>query len=210
MNRGHVLLVVGAVLLVTPLWLGVVLPHQPVHGYETHPVTATADRLAVDSGTAVPLAGVTCSTPTDWACQFASRVQTEGSVRIDGPPPFAAEEYAFGDYAWRTEEVENETVVRLEPVSPQTVLEGIARTPSPELEAALESGRVSADYDIQPEHVVYETSEGYRIVGDQYTDEDAASQNELRNTLMKAGIVLGLGVVLRGQRRRVEAESSGA
>jgi hypothetical protein len=209
-NRGHALHVVGAVLLATPLWLGVVLPHQPVHGYETHPVTATADSLEVDSGTAVPLAGVTCSTSQDWACQFVSRVQTEGSVRIDGPPPFAADEYAFGDYAWQLEDVENGTVVSLDPVSPETVLAGIARTPSPELEAALESGRVSADYDVQPEHVVYETSEGYRVVGNQYTDDGAANQNELREALSKVGMVLGLGVVLRGQRRRVEAESSAA
>lgn len=210
MNRGHVLLAVGAVLLATPLWLGVVLPYEPVHGYETHPVTATADRLEVDSGTAVPLAGVTCSTPNDWGCQFVNRVQTEGSVRIDGPPPFAADEYALGDHAWRVEQVENGTVVSLDPVSPETVLEDIARTPSPELEAALESGRVSADYDIQAEHVVYETSDGYRVVGNQYTDDAAANQNELRNTLSTAGIVLGLGAVLRGQRRRVEAESAAA
>ena len=208
-NRGHVLLAAAVLLLATPLWIGTVLPHEPVHKYETHEVTATDYGLRVNSSLVTPLRDVTCSISDQWECQFVKRVQENGEVRIDDPYQRLTDRYAFGSYEWQVERHENYSLVSLEPVSPETVLEGIARNPSPELEAALESGWVSADYDVPAEHVVYETSEGYRLVGDEFTDDTAANRNELRRALSIAGVVLGFATLLRGQRRRVEAELAG-
>ncbi|WP_232685762.1 hypothetical protein [Halobacterium zhouii] len=209
MNRGHVLLAAAVVLLATPLWIGAVLPHEPVHKYETHEVTADENGIHVDSPLVMPLRDVTCSAPFDLECRFVERVQNAGEIRINDSYPTLADEYAYDNYEWRVESHQNYSIVSLEPVSPETVLDGIARNPSPELEAALESGWVSTDYDVPAEHVVYATSDGYRVIGNEYTDTDAANKNELRGALSIAGVAVGFAALLRGQRRRVEAELAG-
>lgn len=208
MHRGHVLLVAAVVLLATPLWIGAVLPHEPVHKYEVHEVTADENSINVDSGVFVPLRDVTCGAPYEWECQFVERVRENGTVRVDNVDSHRSfgDQYAYDSYEWQVESRANNTVVSLEPVPPERVLDGIARSPSPELEGALESGWVSADYRLPAQHVVYETSEGYRVVGHEYTDSTAANRNELRRALSTAGVVLGFAALLRGQRRRIEAE----
>lgn len=65
---------------------------------------------------------------------------------------------------------------------------------------------MSADCDLPARHVVYETSEGHRVVGHEHTDSDAVDRNDLRGAFSTAGVALGFAALLRGQRPRVEAE----
>lgn len=212
----YLLLLVGALLLAAPALWQPSVPYATVT-YDATPVESTDTYIQLDGGALTgPIEGLDCYGPeTSRYCTLERYVAENGPITLetDSAPYHNPTFVAAGGFYRTQQSVDGETLtLSVEPVSPSTVLESIARPASELPPSARESLETEApvttriaierlNRDDQRPTFFVAAEDGYYLVSAHYVaHHDGVSP--LETPVKGLSFLLGLGLVLRGGAKR--------
>lgn len=231
-SRQHLQIALGVLLLVNPLYVDALHLDQPnSYRYETTEVTYGPD--GIDATSAIRNGGVdddvACLSDDHPArtCAVEKAIHERGNLTapvswgsfISEFPPLGYEYAYLNDSFYEVENRErgSETVLTLNRTPADEAMADVADPllyAGPEVREAVETGSVETRRELHGAnqlwrddgryYVVYEVES--RVYGPATYRQKVRSGRTLENAVTVAGIAVGLFLVLRGQRRRVERE----
>lgn len=207
--RARILL--GALLVLSPAYVGWLGIGQPTYQYETTAVDTMGGELVFEGEVPpdVRIDGIDCRTVSEYdrQCALEQSLTNETTTVADGPFVSSADQFAVHDgQVYRRTADENR--LGLEPVAAQTALDSVAqpkRALSPHARLVLASGSLALPVEISASGWVIDTDTGYVLLYESSRVQQPILDDPLFVGLLELCAVIGGFKLLYSEIQRREA-----
>jgi hypothetical protein len=211
-KSAYLLIGVGVVLLLNPLYIGMFQIDQNWHRYEASPVTFTDSGINGSGEIRVYDSDVACLNRQYRTCLLEYHVKQQGGISY--PSSWAAGpgfgyEYAYLDGEFYQvlppNNIAGNGTLRLQHLAREVALKEIAtplKETTSEIQNAVKTGQVTTNQPLSGAGELIRKGETYYVVYEAASQYSASGQS-VETGLMIGGIAVGFWLVFKGQRRRV-------